>query len=206
MGTELKNYPKKVFLRNGLEVTLRLMTLQDETALLEFFKNLPEEDLMFLKEDIADPVVIHRWAQTLDYDHVIPILAVIGERVIGDATLHRQTYGWSQHVGEIRVVTCKDFRRKGLGILLAKEIFFLALSLKLEKIIAEMMDTQTAAIEVFKAIGFEKEAILKNHVKDTHGNRHNLLIMSQDVKTLWKKMDDLIRESFADHSGDYFSS
>ncbi len=203
MGTELKNYPKKVALRSGQEVTLRLMTPQDESALLEFFRSLPEEDRMFLKEDVTDPSVIHRWAQTLDYERVIPILAIIGERVIADATLHRQSFGWSQHVGEIRVVTSKEFRRQGLGILLAKEIFFLALSLKVEKVVAEMMDTQSAAIQVFKAIGFEKEAVLKNHVKDLQGKRHNLLIMSQDVKTLWKKMEDLIRQSFADLSGDY---
>ncbi|MGA1872519.1 MAG: hypothetical protein ACMUHY_02510, partial [Thermoplasmatota archaeon] len=43
---------------------------------------------------------------------------------IGDATLHRAKFGWFRHVGEIRLVTHPDYRRKGLGLLLAKEIFF----------------------------------------------------------------------------------
>lgn len=75
------------------------------------------------------------------------------------------------------------------------------MSFKLEKVSAEMMENQYAAIEVFKALGFVKEAVLKNHVMDLNGNKHSLIIMSQDVSSLWEKIRDLIEESYRDQSG-----
>jgi len=45
--------------------------------------------------------------------------------------------------------------------------------------------------------------VLKDHVKDLHGNKHHLIIMTNDVKTIWKRMEDLIRDSMTDKSGWY---
>jgi len=197
----LKLYPKEVTLRGGQKVTIRLMTAADEGALLEFFRSLPEKDRLFLKEDMTDPQVIHRWAKNLDYNKAIPLLALSGERIVADAPLLMHAHGWSRHVGEFRLVVSSDFRRLGLGFILSKEIFFLALSLKLEKLMAETVEEHVAIVQILKSIGFETEAVLKDHVKDIHGNPHNLLIMTHDVKSVWKRMEDMIRDSFADLSG-----
>ena len=64
----LKRYPKTEKINNGEEIVLRLMTPADEVALLEFFKTMPENDRLFLKEDVTDPETIHRWAKNLDYN------------------------------------------------------------------------------------------------------------------------------------------
>lgn len=199
----LKAFPKEVILRDGSNLTLRLMTIGDEVALLDFFRKLPEKDRLFLKDDVTDPEVISRWAKNLDYNKVIPIVAVKDGEIVGDASLHMDQCGWSRHVGEIRLAVSREHRRQGLGFLLTKEIFFLALALRLEKVVAEMMENQVAVIQILKAIGFEKEAVLKNHVKDQHGDSHDLLIMSNDTKSIWKKMEDLIRDSISDRSGYY---
>jgi len=199
----LKQYPKEVELREGQLVTLRLMTPGDETTMLEFFRKLPENDRLFLREDVTDPEVIHEWAKNLDYNQVIPILAIKNDEIIGDASLHMESHGWSTHVGEIRLAVSREYRGKGLGFLLTKEIFFLALSLKLEKVMAQMMENQVGIIKILKTIGFKEEAILKDHVKDLHGDKHNLLIMSNDVRAIWKKMEDFIRDSLSDRSGWY---
>ncbi|HPB32239.1 MAG TPA: GNAT family protein [Candidatus Sumerlaeota bacterium] len=199
----LKTYPKEVTLRNGDSVTLRLMTQSDEVALLEFFQGLPESDRQFLQEDVTDPEVIQKWVRDLDYNRVLPILAIRDGRIIADATLHMQTSGWSRHVGEIRVAVSRDFRMQRLGFLVTKELFYLAISLGLEKVIAQTMDSQIAVIRILQAIGFRKEAVLTDHVKDQQGQKHDLFIMSHDVKSVWKKMEDLIRDSMQDRSGYY---
>lgn len=147
--TILKDYPKKERLKNGNEVLLRPMHKEDYQALHNFFSSLPLEDRLFLKEDVGDPEVINTWIKNLDYSRIIPILAEINGIIIGDATLHLRQFGWSRHVGEIRVVTDAKFRRQGLGLLLTREIFLLAVRLKLEKIVAEMTDTQGSAINIF---------------------------------------------------------
>lgn len=197
----LKDYPKIAKLRDGQEIILRPMTKDDFGNLQAFFAILPIEDRLFLKEDVGDPKVIAAWIDSLDYSRVIPILAEKEGKIIGDATLHRRRFGWYQHVGDIRLVTDPHYRRKGLGLLLAREIFFLAIHLRLEMIIAEMMDTQKSAIQIFQSLGFKQEAKLKNFVKDLYGNRHDLLLMTHDVDTLWEEMRSIIDDTFADSSG-----
>jgi len=192
-----EDYPKHAALRNGQTITLRPMVREDEEKLLGFFRRLAPEDRLFLKDDVTDQKVVHSWAENLDYGRVIPILALHEDRIIGDATLHRNRHGWSTHVGEIRLVTDVDYRRQRLGRLLAREIFFLALVLKLEKVVALMMEDQPGAVRVFKAMGFEQEAVLKNHVKDLEGKLHNLIIMSQDVVGFWQRIEDRIADSMA---------
>ncbi|NIQ99909.1 MAG: hypothetical protein GTN78_06860, partial [Gemmatimonadales bacterium] len=96
---ETRGYPKKVRLRDGTEVQLRPMVAEDREGLLAFFQDLPEDDRMFLKEDVTKPETIDRWVRNLDYDRVLPILAMKDEKVVGDGTLHMDRYGWSRHVG-----------------------------------------------------------------------------------------------------------
>ncbi len=195
------DYPKSVILRDEQSIIIRQMVKTDEKELLNFFRELAPEDLHYLKEDVTNPGVIHRWAETLDYKHVIPILSISDGKIVGDATLHRNCFGWSQHVGEIRIVTHPSFRRKGLGSLLAREIFFLALKLKLDKVVAQMMEEQKSAIQVFSRLGFQQEALLKDHVTDLQGNKHNLIIMSQSIVEFWRRIQDLFEETVKIQSG-----
>ncbi|MEW6237735.1 MAG: GNAT family N-acetyltransferase [Candidatus Omnitrophota bacterium] len=195
------DYPKNAVLRDNQKVVIRQMVKEDEKELYEFFRAIGPEEAPYLKEDVTDPKVIHRWAETLDYDHVIPILAVSNGKIVGDATLHRNKFGWSRHVGEIRIVTHPSFRRKGLGTLLAREIFFLALKLKLDKVVAQMLEEQKSAVQVFTRLGFAEEALLKEQVIDIRGNKHNLLIMSQNIVDFWRRIQDMFEESANIRSG-----
>jgi RimJ/RimL family protein N-acetyltransferase len=197
-----EDYPKRATLRDGTVVTFRPMVREDEQKLYEFFQRLRPQDRLFLKDDVTDPKVIHSWAENLDYNRVIPILAELEDRIIGDATLHRTRHGWATHVSEIRLVTDPQFRKQRLGRILAREIFFLALVLKLDKVVAQMMEDQEGAIRVFAAMGFELEATLKDHVRDLQGKRHNLIIMTQDVIGFWRRIEDRIADAMTDQSGE----
>ncbi|MBN1902406.1 GNAT family N-acetyltransferase, partial [Candidatus Sumerlaeota bacterium] len=171
----LKTFPKIVKLNDGEDIILRLMTPADESDLLQFYHGMPENDRLFLKEDVTDPQVIHRWAKHLDYNRVIPVIAVKDYKIIADSTLLMQTHGWSRHVGEIRLAVSQDYRRKGLGFNMIKELFSLAMALKLEKVMGEIMGSQTYIIMMLKSLGFKQEAVLQDHVKDLHGDKHDLV-------------------------------
>jgi hypothetical protein len=69
------------------------MVKEDEQKLLKFFLGLPEEDRLFLKNDVTDPKVIESWAQKLNYEHVIPILAELDNRIIGSPPRIRDFVG-----------------------------------------------------------------------------------------------------------------
>jgi RimJ/RimL family protein N-acetyltransferase len=166
------------------------MGREDGPGLLEFFRRLSPEDRQFLKDDVTRQDIIETWVRGLSYDRVLPILAEVEGRIVGDATLHRQAYGWMRHVGEIRVVTDAYFRRRGLASAMAREIFYVALQGGLDKMVAEMGVDQVAAIKVFQKLGFQQEARLANHIVDLHGRKHDLIIMSTDIPALMQTMEE----------------
>ena len=186
----VKGFPKQITLRDRSTVTLRPMVQEDKDGLLAFFRRLPPEDRQFLKDDVTRAEIIETWAREINYNRVLPILAECEGRIVGDATLHRQGYGWMRHVGEIRVVTDPYLRRRGLATAMAREIFYLALQVGLDKMVAEMVGDQVAAIKVFEKLGFQQEARLTNHVVDLQGRKHDLVIMTTDIPALMQKMQE----------------
>jgi RimJ/RimL family protein N-acetyltransferase len=80
-------------------------------------------------------------------------------------------------------------RGKGLGRLLTQEAFALALELGIEKMVAQMTVDQKGAIAVFEGMGFRPEALLRDHVKDREGKKHDLLVLSHDVARFQSQMD-----------------
>jgi len=125
--------------------------------------------------------VIDAWARELDYEKVLPIVAEVSENIVGDATLHRRKFGWTSHVGKVRLLIDKDYRGKGLGTLMIGELIDFGKKAGLELLVAEIMGTQTAALAAFKRLGFEKEAVFYNHVKDQAGEERNLVVMMKNL-------------------------
>ena len=177
----VKHYPKYEKLRDGTEVVVRLMVKEDQGALSEFFQKVPQEDRLFLRDDVADPATIRAWVDGLNYDRVLPVLALSDGKVIGDATLHRRERGWARHIGRVRLVIDPDYREKGLGTLLIRELVEIAKGLKLERLVVELMGTQQAALSAFRHLGFERVAVLHQHVKDQRGRPQDLVIMIHDL-------------------------
>jgi len=183
----LDEYPKEVSLREGSKVIFRPVVKTDAQALFQFFHGLSQEDRLYLRDDVADREVIDGWMENLDYDKVLPIIALDGETIVADATLHRNPHGWMRHVGEIRMSVAGSYRGRGLARTIAAEIFHQAVGLGLDKLVAEMLTVQGNAQRVFTRLGFKEEAVLKDHGMDANGQKHDLIIMSNDVTTLWDK-------------------
>jgi RimJ/RimL family protein N-acetyltransferase len=185
-----QEYPKEVKLKDGSTVVLRLFEKRDADAVYAFFAKLPESDRLFLKDNVIDRALVDRWASELNYDRVFPLLALKGIEVVGNATLHKNHSGWMKHVGTIRIATAADCQRKGLGGVLANELFLHALKSGLAKISAEMMETQQGAKKVFEKLGFVQEAVLKGYVCDQIGIRHDLLILTKDLEDFWEDIQN----------------
>src|SRR5215471_5703112 len=99
MKTVLSSYPKP--LEGGL--VLRPLQAADEARLAELFKRIPVDERQLFKENVTSPDVIQGWIRNLDYANILPLLLLDGNRVVADATLHRDRRGWSRHVAEIRI-------------------------------------------------------------------------------------------------------
>ena len=176
---EMSLYPKQTTLRDGTTLTLRPMTSEDEQALLQFFLTIPEAERWFLKEDVSSPRVIHEWASKIDYRQALPLLATTEDgRVVADAALIRRRGGSRAHVAEIRVVVAPEFRQRGLGVLLMRELCDIANDAGLDKIVAEMVaGSEDDAIKAAEWMGFYKLATLEGMAKDLDGHDCDVIVL-----------------------------
>jgi hypothetical protein len=142
----MDDYPKEVSLKGGLNLFIRLLKEDDIDALVKFFQNLPEEDRMYLRIDVMKRENIVRRFGTLNSDKVYPVIALDGDRIVAIGSLWRAEFGWMRNLGEIRVVVCRKYQRKGLCTVLTREIFFHALTTDLYKIQAELIEDQVGAL------------------------------------------------------------
>ncbi|MDD3581399.1 MAG: GNAT family N-acetyltransferase [Desulfobacca sp.] len=177
----INNYPKEVNLEDGTKVIFRPLLKDDQQGLLEYFQSLPEEDRACLKDEVTDPQVIENWIYDMDYDNLLPLLALHQRRIIGDATLHFSQIGWSKHQGEIRLTTDPQYRVRGLGTLLVQELIDVATQLGLEQLSAEMPPELDKAFYLFEKLGFKETAILKDFVRDLKGKETDLVLMTRSL-------------------------
>lgn len=181
--------PRSVRLADGSEVTLRLLGRLDRDAFLEFTQALPEHDLLFLRTDITNADVLDVWMDNIDLERIITIVAERDGKFHGYASLHISNAQWSQHVGEIRVLVGPEMRGKALGRALTDAAFAQALDRGIEKMTAQMTIDQKGAIATFEELGFKAEALLRDHVRDRNGEKHDLLVYSHDVASFQSQMD-----------------
>jgi L-amino acid N-acyltransferase YncA len=182
------DYPAQIEV-GGETIDLRPMTGYDRTMMLEFARSLPSHDLLFLRRDITRPQVIEEWAQAIEEDRYVTIIALRGTQIVGYSTVASDGIDWTRHVAELRVLVSPSMRGLRLGRSLAEQAFSIARQRGVRKTIAQMTTDQRAAIHVFGHIGFEKEARLRNQLIDRDGQLHDLQIMSLDVDEFRAKMD-----------------
>src|SRR5215831_21065789 len=91
------------------------------------------------REDVTVPKISARWAKTLDYSRVLPLLAFLDGTIVGDGTLHHRRAGARQHIGEVRVVVASAYRNRGVGRGLLHQLIDIAGEKGLKKLIFEMV-------------------------------------------------------------------
>jgi L-amino acid N-acyltransferase YncA len=156
------------------------MVPEDKDTLLDFFRSIPPEDRFYLKEDVTDPNILERWAQSLDYSRVLPLLAILDGQIAGDGTLHHRRAGARQHVGEVRVVVAPAYRNRGVGRGLVHQLIDIAGDRGLKQLLFEVVaDTEQAARHTAQLLGFVSVAVLPAHVRDSGGRPHDLIIMER---------------------------
>ena len=173
----------------GQRVTLRLMDAGDGDGILAFARGLPEHDLLFLRRDITQAEQVETWVQRIEAGVTTSLLVLDKDySIAGYATVDGSDLPWSQHVAELRVLVGPTLRGRGVGRLLTEEAFRIALGMGVDKIIGQMTVDQHEAIAVFRSLGFQPEALLRDHVKDREGEKHDLVILSHDVAAAQRTM------------------
>lgn len=187
---------KTVKIKDETEILIREMTLEDLDLSMAFFQSLPAEDRAYLRRDVVQREVTERRIREMRSGNVKRLVAAIDDKIVADGSLEFSREEWKKHVGEVRLIVARPYRRKGLGLLMARELFLLAASHRMEEVVVRMMRPQKAARSIFHKLGFRQEIVLPDYVKDLAGKKQDMILMRCDLEALWREMED----SFA--SGD----
>ncbi|UCE66780.1 MAG: GNAT family N-acetyltransferase [Candidatus Zixiibacteriota bacterium] len=184
----------KAKLKDGTEVVIRDLTIDDLDKSIAFFQALPKEDRIYLRVDVTKPENVERRIQMMKFGKVIRLVAVIDDQIVADGALELETEEWEEHIAELRLIVSHQYQRKGLGMIMARELFSIAASKNVEEIVVKFMEPQVAAWKVVEKLGFHKDSILHDYAKDIDGVKHDLVLMRCDLKSLWQKLDDFLSD------------
>ena len=180
---ELQQFPKTAALKEGANANLRPLRRDDEKELHALFLSIPEPERMFIKHRVAEIETIREWCRNIDYGRNLPLVGVLDGKIVGLATLHQQLGGWKRHVGRVSVLVHPKFRGRGLARALIGEIIDIARQVGLEKVEAEFIGEQEAAMKMFALLGFSQLLRLEDYVKDMQAIKHDYILMGLDLLT-----------------------
>jgi len=186
---------KKLKLKDGTKVSIKPLRMEDLDKSVAFFRALPEQDRAYLRVDVTKRAIVKKRIASIKPDKIVRLVAIVDQTIIADGSLEFDSDTWKKHVAELRLVVAHPFQRQGLGMLMARELFSIALSKKVEEIVVKFMKPQMGARRIMERLGFHQDAVLHDYVQDIKGVRHDLIIMRCDINSLWQRLEDFMFES-----------
>jgi putative acetyltransferase len=176
MLDQIVKYRQIVTLADGTRVLLRPLTREDREALIALFEPVGPDDYKLMRNDVRNKEIVGAWVDNLDYKRVLPLVAVVSNRIVGDATLHFRT-GPGRHIADVRIFLSKEFRRRGLGTAMLRALIDIARKCGLQQLVAEVVADQVKVINAFKNLGFEQRALYPDYFMMPDGETHDVVVL-----------------------------
>jgi len=180
---------KRETLKDGRTILIRTLTLKDLDKLMAFYRSIPEKDRRYLRVDVLDRDVVTQRIKRTRTGEIVRLVALDGDRVIADGTLEFSAEEWKKHQAELRVNVVSDYKHKGLGTILLRELYYIAAGEKVEKVVVRFMRPQAAARNICRKLGFHEEIVIPDYVRDQMGKTHDMVIMTANMKDFWKELE-----------------
>jgi RimJ/RimL family protein N-acetyltransferase len=184
-------------LADGREILIRRPGVdRDLDQLLAFYAQLPAAVKNHLRYDVGSnrEVGAARLRQLDDQNHWRLVAEIEDGTFVGDGTMDREPFGWIRHIAGIRIVVGVGFDQLGVREAICEELIRLAQKSGIERVETEVLPDHESYIQFLSRLGFEREVVRKNRAKGIDGKLHDLLIMSNDLEGVWKKLEESIQE------------
>ncbi len=175
-------YPKEISFRDGSTASIRPLEAGDADGLLEFFLSIPEEDRFFLKDDVTSPALIREWTQHLNFDRALPLVALDSGKIVAEGVLVRRRGSARSHIAEIRITVTPDWRNRGLGSAMMRELCDIAADTELDAVLLEVVEEcESAAVEAAGDIGFVRLGRIEGGAHDKQGHLHDIVLLAMPL-------------------------
>jgi len=170
-------FPQEAHLRDERRLIIRPFAEADVAILWEFITNLPPAARRFAWEDFEHAETVVEWARDLDYDKAVPLLAMDGTKVVGEARLVYRSNGPLRLVGWIQWLLDPAYRGAGLGTLLVNDFITMARESGLRHLTCMLTpEYESDALETLRQLGFTAIELPKYGV-DPDGNPTDMVKM-----------------------------
>jgi RimJ/RimL family protein N-acetyltransferase len=184
---QLARYRKVKTLPSGARLLLRPLTKEDKEGFVDLFARATERDLELFRSDAGDQAVVESWVDTLNLERVFPLIAIVDDKIVGDATLHFGEH-YRRHRAWVRIFLDGDYRRQGIGTLMLRTLIEIARRVGMHQLYAEVLTTQPQVIKAFQDLGFRPEITLSDYFMMNSGETLDMTILALQL---------------VDHSGEF---
>jgi len=184
MLNQLAMFRRLVTLRDGTHLLLRPLQPADEAQLVAFFAHTPPEDLRYLYDDVTDAELVASWTRNIDLRRVFPLVGLINDRIVGEATLHMGK-GPKRHLAWVRIYLAPEWRGHGVGSHMLKGLIEIARKIGLHQVIAEIVASQVRVIKAFERLGFVHRFSFPDHFMTMEGVTYDVAVMILRLTEEW---------------------
>jgi GNAT superfamily N-acetyltransferase len=182
-------------LKDGTEVLIRDQSLEDLDLLMDFYRALPEDDRRYLRIDVTDRDEVRLRLELLDSGFLFRRCAILEDRIIATGALEIFPDAWRKHQGELRVIVAEPFKRKGLGLLMMRELYHMAHEKNVELLVTKMLRPQVAARSICRKLGFREELMVPDYLHDLTGATQDMVLMATNMDDFWKELEHFYQDS-----------
>lgn len=165
---------RKVSLKDGRVVTLRLLDLDDRDQLVHLFSTMSEKALEWGMPPYTKETV-DRWMSSIE--KLIPLVAVYEEQIVGYAAVFKHVHPRERGVADIGIYLHQDFHNVGLGTMMSETILSIAEEQGLRRIGLHVVEDNVVAVNLYKKLGFVVEGTMRDAYYGQDENYHNMLVM-----------------------------
>ena len=177
----LEKFPIRTTLKDDTPATIRIMEEGDESLFRNFHTAIPDEEQLFLRNQIRDGSLFRKWMKDPEEGEHVTLLAFVDGRIAAMGYLHQPRGGWKRHIGGVTFLTHPDFRGQGLISVLVDEIIEVARHSGLTKLESELNGERVSAIEALAFIGFSELVRLPHYIQDIQGISHDYVLMGMNL-------------------------
>jgi len=163
-----------VRLKDGREVTVRFLTLEDKERLVEMFSSMSDEALKWGMPPYTKEV-IERWMS--NFQNLIPLVAEHNNRLVGYAWIYKYAHMRLRGTSDLAMYIHQDFQNIGLGTAMLNQLLQLAKRESVHRIGLHVIADNQIAVHLYEKFGFRVEGVMKDAYLGADGKYHDEIVM-----------------------------
>ena len=157
--------PEKVTLKDGRTAVIRRAAPRDAKAVIAHVNAVGAEGIYIMTEKLRKtPPEEKEVFRNADGKSGLYLVALVGREIVGSADIERGRHSKNRHTARLGIAIRKEARGIGLGRAMMEAMISWARSVGVRKLTLGVFESNTAAVALYRKLGFTREGRLRGQV------------------------------------------